>query len=192
MSSMPKIDAPTVAEHHALRQAAIVEAAVEVLATEGAAALTPAAVAGAAGLARSSVYQYFASTGALVAAAVEETFRRSQVGVDLALATAGGPAERIAAYVDASLSAALAGHSPMAAYAGLDLPAECAARVRELHQALVAPLVDALAEQGVADARGVAELIGGVIAAAATQVQRGEDVTVVGARARAFVTAAIG
>ena len=56
---MPRIDAPTVAEHHVMRRDAIIAAARDLLGTAGASAVTPAAVAGRSGLARTSVYQYF-------------------------------------------------------------------------------------------------------------------------------------
>ena len=61
---MPRIDAPTVAEHHAQRRAALLAAAEELLAEQGVEAVTPAAVGARAGLARSSVYQYFSSSPA--------------------------------------------------------------------------------------------------------------------------------
>ncbi len=71
---MPKINAPTVAEHRDQRRAALVHAGRDILASQGADAVTPAAVGAAAGIARSSVYQYFDSSVALLAAIVEESF----------------------------------------------------------------------------------------------------------------------
>ena len=189
---MPKIDAPTLAEHHARRRAAIVGAAVDLLGTEGVAAVTPAAAAAGAGLARSSVYQYFPSTGALVGAAIEEMFRRIIDGLETAMAGARSPAERVTAYVDASLDAALAGHLPQVTYHGSELSAEWHGRVHDLHTALVDPLVTALAEAGVADPGEMAGLVGGVVNAAATQVQHGASIPAVRRRVRAFVLGAVG
>ncbi|MCA0336756.1 MAG: TetR/AcrR family transcriptional regulator [Actinobacteria bacterium] len=188
---MPRIDAPTVAEHSAQRRAAIVDAAVDLLGREGIAGVTPAAVASAAGLARSSVYQYFSSTDALVAAGVEEAFRRTRVLVDRGQARATTPAERVAAWVDSALDAAVAGHEPMSAYAAADLPDACRAAVAELHHGLAAPLVAALEEHGVSSPGPVAELVAGVVVAAAAQVARGQAVRTVRRRTRAFVLAAI-
>lgn len=188
---MPKIEAPTVAEHNALRRAAIIDAAVTILAAEGPSALTPAAVATQAGLARSSVYQYFPSTGALVAAGVEETFRRTVARIEAGLAAAHTPEEQVAAYVDSALGAAAGGHEPMSLYAASTLPDECRAAVADLHRQATAPLVDALEASGVDDALGVAELIGGVISAGAAQVSRGEAPDQVRARVRGFVRRAV-
>ncbi len=52
---MPRIDAPTVAEHHQMRRAALMAAAGDLLATQGVESVTLGAVGAAAGLARSSV-----------------------------------------------------------------------------------------------------------------------------------------
>ncbi len=189
---MPRIDAPTVAEHHARRHAAIVSAAVDLLGTDGAGAVTPAAVASVAGLARSSVYQYYASTGALVGAAVEEVFRRTLADLEAAMAAARTPQARVAAYVDASLDAAVAGHFPQGTYRGAELSPETQERVHVLHTALMDPLVAALRDAGLRDAEGVAGLVGGVVSAAALQVEHGEPAAAVRRRARGFVRGATG
>ena len=89
---MPKINASTVAEHRAHQREALIGAAIDILVNEGATAVTPAAVGARAGLARSSVYQYFDSSAALLATITEEAFRRSNE----ALARRGGRRERSA------------------------------------------------------------------------------------------------
>lgn len=180
------------AEHHVLRRTAIVDAAAGLLGSDGPAAVTPAAVASSAGLARSSVYQYFASSGALLAVAVEELFARSTALVGAAVAQARTPAAQIEAFVDAALGAALDGHLPVAQYSGPELPEPCRARVVELHAELVRPLVEALRATGAEDVVGVAGLVMGVMVAAAGQVRRGEPAELVRARARRFVAGAIG
>lgn len=189
--SVPRIEAATVAEHHVLRRTAIIDAAAGLLGGEGPTAVTPAAVASSAGLARSSVYQYFASTGALLAVAVEELFARSTTAVSAAVAQAATPAEQIEAFVDAALDAALAGHLPASHYSGPELPEQCRARVTELHVELVRPLVEALRAAGTRDAVGVAGLVMGVMVAAAGQVRRGESAARVRTRVRAFVAGAL-
>ena len=54
---MPKISAPTVVEHRALQREALVREATAILLGDGAASVTPASVAKAVGLARSSIYE---------------------------------------------------------------------------------------------------------------------------------------
>ena len=188
---VPKIDAPTVAEHHAQRRAAIVGAAADLLG-QGPGAVTPAAVAAAAGLARSSVYQYYASTGALLGAAVEETFARALAGLEVAMRRATDPRERLVAYLGAGLDAALAGHLPPPRLSGPEIPPACLERVAALHADLVRPLVEALGEAGVNDPEGIAGLINGVVSAAAAQVQRGERAEQVRERMIGFVARSVG
>ena len=190
-AAMPRIEAPTLAEHHALRRGAILDAAVTILGADGPAGVTPAAVAAAAGLARSSVYQYFSSTAELVAAGVEETFRRVIAGIDAALATAATPREKIAAFVSGALEAAASGHEPMSVYAAADLPEACREAVVELHRRATVPLVEPLEALGVAEPWATAELIGGLVSAAALQVARGEPLDSVRARVHRFVLHAL-
>lgn len=190
---VPKIDAPTLAEHHSQRRSAILSAATDLLLTDGAAAVTPAAVAAGSGLARSSVYQYYSSTGALLGAAVEEMFARAQAAIDAALAGAETPEQRLAAYLDASLDLAREGHGQLAGLgsSGLPVPPECAQRVVALHEQLVAPLTAALADAGDAHPALTAGLLNGVVGAAAAQLARGAADDVVRAGMHRFARAAL-
>jgi AcrR family transcriptional regulator len=187
---MPRIEAPTLVEHQELRRAAILDAAVDILAGDGTSALTPAAVASRAGLARSSVYQYFPSTAALLAAGVEETFRRLIDRVQAAMDEATSPGEQVEAYVEASLQAAVAGHEPTG-LASADLPEECRAAVAGLHEQVLTPLVRALAAQGKPDPESLAALVHGVVRAAAHQVEHGRAYDAVSHQARSFIGAAL-
>lgn len=187
---MPKIDAPTLAEHHAQRRSAILATATDLLAREGATSVTPAAVAAGSGLARSSVYQYYPSTGALLAAAVEEMFDQAQRRIDAALAEAHTPRERVIAYVDAALDLARDGHTATGPLSTLDLPIppECADRVAVLHEALVKPLTAALLESGVARPSAAAAFVNGVVGAAASLIGRGYPESEVRADLHRFTT----
>ena len=69
---MPKIQAPTVVLHRELRRQQLINAAMELAMESGAESITVAAVATKAGLARSSIYEYFASSADLVADLVLE------------------------------------------------------------------------------------------------------------------------
>lgn len=113
---MPKINASTVAEHRAHQREALVGAAIDILVSEGAAAVTPAAVGARAGLARSSVYQYSDSSAALLAAITEQAFRRSNEALAGVMAAASGPVARVEAFFRESLRLGAEGaHRPAAA-----------------------------------------------------------------------------
>lgn len=188
---MPRIDAPTVAEHHVMRRGAIVAAARDLLGTSGASAVTPAAVAGRSGLARTSVYQYFPSTGALLAAAIEATFADSSDRLEAAVAQAGDPRARIQAYVRDALHLAARDHGPFRQLTLADLPPECAARVRELHDALVSPLRAAVEAFGVRDTALATTLVFGAISAAVQLVDHGFDLDETIAGTLSFVEAGL-
>ena len=174
---MPRIEAPTVAEHHQMRRTALLEAAETVLADQGADALTLAAVGSAAGLARSSVYQYFASTGDLMAAVVEDAFPRGNQRLSEAVAAAPTPRAKIDAYVVTALEMATdRTHRSLQALAAADLPLECRARMAQLHMEQSAPLRDALEALGDPSPDITARLVLGVVRAASTLVVEGVPV----------------
>ncbi|MEA5153773.1 TetR/AcrR family transcriptional regulator [Raineyella sp.] len=138
---MPKISAATVAEHRAMKERQVIAAAVELLTTEGASAVTPAAVAERAGLARTSVYQYARSGNDLAALAVEEIFLQVNASLTAALDAAGPePAARLEAIIRTILQGAVDGHAPDQALDVAALGAAQQERLRQLHQDLVAPL----------------------------------------------------
>ena len=185
---MPRIDAPTVAEHHRRRRAALIAAAVDVLAERGLEGLTVAAVGSAAGLARSSVYQYFDSTPALLAAVVEDAVPRSTARLAAAVSRAHTPGEKVDAYVRTALVAATGpAQRSMHALESAQLPAECRARLVELHQQQYAPLLDALVELGVEQPDLTLRLLLGLLHAAAAELSRGTAKATVLRRTRALV-----
>lgn len=191
MGTMPRIDAPTVAEHHVMRRDAIIAAARDLLGTAGASAVTPAAVAARSGLARTSVYQYFPSTGALLAAAVEATFTDSSATLAAGVAQAGDPRARIHAYVRDALRLAARDHGPFHQLTLSDLPPECVARVRELHDELLAPLQSGIEDFGVRDTSLVTGLVFGAISAAVQLVDHGRDLAETTTATLSFIDAGL-
>lgn len=171
---MPKINAPTVAEHRAQQREALIGVAIDLLVNEGAAAVTPAAVGARAGLARSSVYQYFDSSAALLATITEEAFRRSNEALAGAMATAGDPVERVEAFFRESLRLGAEGaHRPAEVLMGAGLPPACQERLMELHLEQVEPFRASVREIGVPDPSLTADLIAGMLHSALSAVDRG-------------------
>ncbi|MET3640116.1 AcrR family transcriptional regulator [Prescottella equi] len=174
---MPRINAPTVGEHRAAQQRALLDAAREVLA-EGATDIPSfGEVAARAGLARSSMYQYFKSRQHLLEALIEDAFPRWSARVTAAMAHAGAPERRVLAYIDANLDLVAEGeHAIATALAQLAPGPEINAKSRAMHDDLYTPLSDALRELGASDVSAMSELINAVLHAATRQVERGEDV----------------
>lgn len=170
---MPKIQAPTVAEHRVMRRRAVLDSAVDLLIAEGPSSLTPAAVAKMTGLARTSVYQYFPTGGALLASAVEQLLLTGLTQLDAALAQAGPDIDaRIAAYVRVALEPALYGQNPHRLLT-IELPDESRSRIEELHDRIAQPLREIVADSGAQDVTATTALAQGVIAGALALVERG-------------------
>jgi hypothetical protein len=161
---VPRIDAPTVAEHHRRRRAALVAAGTDLLADGGVDAVTLGAVGAATGLARSTL-----------------RLRR-------AVARAASPRDRVDAYVVTALDLATRpAHRSLYALAGAGLPEQCRARITELHEEQLAPLREAVAEIGVLDPDLSTRLLVGVLQSAARAVAEGAPKTRVKSEVLAFV-----
>ena len=185
---VPRINAATVAEHHSQRRAALIQAGSDLLASDGLDAVTLGAVGAATGLARTSVYQYFDSTPALVAAIVEDAFPRATEQLEKAVARATTPQGQIDRFVATALDLATdPTHRSLYALSSADLPSHCRARVAELHASQYAPLLRAVAEIGVSDAELTTRLIGGLVQAAAQAIASGSARSRVQARTLALI-----
>lgn len=172
---MPKIEASTVAEHRAMREQQVLGAAADLLLNGGSSALTPAAVAAAAKISRTSIYHYFPSGSDLLLATLEYLMEKSVAELEAAMQAAGpSPLDKIEAYVRASLSSATAGYC-----AGViepqDLPTDQCGRLREWHDRLLAPLIDAAERCKAPDSPLAARLVQGMIDAAARAIADGND-----------------
>lgn len=178
-------------EHRAKQRSALVAAATELLVNGGVSAVSPAAVGAAAGLSRPSVYQYFDSGAAILAAIIEDAFPPANAALAAALSGRAEPRERLDVYVRETLTLAAAGtHRPAAALRGATLPAACRSRIAELHREQAAPFVAALAALGAPELAITARLLGGTIEAAMDAVESGADLETVTARTLALVYAA--
>lgn len=108
---MPKIDAPTVAEHRANVQRKLVDAAEAILRAGEPEELTAAAVTAAAGIARNSIYRYVDSVDDLRGLVLERHLPAWLDAVAGELAGIDDPADRIVVWVEANLrQAARSGH----------------------------------------------------------------------------------
>ncbi|WP_407342949.1 TetR/AcrR family transcriptional regulator [Pengzhenrongella phosphoraccumulans] len=187
---MPRITAPTVAEHRTRQRVALLAAATELLVSQGAGAVTPGAVGAAAGLARPSVYQYFSSGADLLAAVVEDAFPQANADLRTALERSTDPADRLDIYVRTTLRLARDGaHRAVAALAAAPLPEQCRARLAELHREQAAPLLAALQDLEVPDPALTAQLLGGALRAAMAALDAGCDFDAVTERTLALVRA---
>ncbi|MEV0158973.1 TetR/AcrR family transcriptional regulator [Nonomuraea fuscirosea] len=146
---MPRISAATVADHRAGRHAALLAAALEILVAEGTAGLTPAAVGARVGLARSSVYRYFSSTADILAQLVEDAVPRWRARLAGVTSGPGDLRGRVREFGAVTLSfVSSPDYAVLRAVVSAELPPGCRVRLDELHETMIAPLRDVLAEAG--------------------------------------------
>jgi AcrR family transcriptional regulator len=179
---MPKITAPSLAEHVATQEAAVFEAAVTLFLERGYDQVSLADIAAAVGLARNSLYRYFPDKAHIMV-----RWFRSELPVQVAIAAdaLGGGASlevRLRRYVDAQLDyAATPAHALIASLIEVIPTLDEQVRLEFLasHRDLLAPLEEALTRAGVEDAaeRGMlADLIGGLVnAGGAREARLGRD-----------------
>lgn len=172
---MPRIRAATVAEHRAAQLRALLDAGRAIIAATGRPP-TLSGVAAGAGLARSSVYEYFSSADDLLAALVEDVTPRWLTRLRAEIAEAGSPAEAVLAYAHATLVQVAEGeHAVIAALATLAPGHVTGQRAGAMHEALIGPLVEALEALGVADVRTVATQIDAMVRGASRQIEDGAE-----------------
>ncbi len=189
---MPRIDAPTIAEHRDQRRASLLAAGNELVLAGGPRAVTMTAVAARAGLSRTAVYEYFASTEDLLAAVLGERMTAWTADVEGELASARTPQEKVTTYVRVSLELIKDGsHGLLVLLSAETLPTHVRRQLSELHATLAAPLNSAVAELGVPDVDLATRYVQGVVEAAARRVAPGQDIDRETATATSFAIAGL-
>ncbi len=160
---MPRISGTSLAQHRAARERALLDAAHELLLETGEAPGLPQ-VAARAGLARTSVYQYYGSRADLLQAMVRDVYPRWTQQVTSAMDAAPTPADRVLAYAVANVELVAEGaHAIGRALAVLAPGEELDEQARRMHRDVQEPLARTLAGLGVQAPAEVAELVGAVV-----------------------------
>ncbi|MFF4237681.1 TetR/AcrR family transcriptional regulator [Actinomadura geliboluensis] len=171
---MPKINAPTVREHRSRMEAALVDAAEEIL-REGA-GLTVGAVARRVGIARSSVYKYVDTVDELIEAVVARDFPRWTEAVRRAVDAAPTPAERVLAYARANIAEGSGGdHKWRVGLARASLSPEGTARIMALHRDLEALLSGSVEELDVRHPDLLQSAVQSLVDTAVRAIDAGKD-----------------
>lgn len=170
---MPRIQAPTVAEHRAQQERLLLDVAHEILEETGVAP-SMKDIADRSGLARSSVYHYFGSREDLLQALIRDIFPRWAQRVTDAMHEARDPGEQILAYAIANLELVHEGaHAVGSALAALAPGAELDEQAVQMHRAIQEPLVAALRDLRVEDPEQVSDLINAIVHAATRSLDAG-------------------
>lgn len=173
---MPRISAPSVAEHRAAQERKLLDAA-DTLLRETGEAPSLAQVAEHAGLARPSIYQYFGSRKELLQALVRDVFPRWTEQIASAMRAAPTPADRLLAYARANIVLVDEGsHAVASALAALAPGEEIDEQARLMHTRIQEPLVETLTELGVEDPEAVAQMINAMVHAGTRMLEAGQSV----------------
>lgn len=171
---MPRISHPTVAQHRAARERALLDAAHAILLETGEAPGL-AQVAERAGLARTSAYQYFESKQDLLQAMVRDIYPRWTRRVAAAMDAAPTPADRILAYAVANVQLVAEGaHAVGNALAALGPNQVVDDHAARMHEELQEPLVQTLDQLGVESSHKVAALVNSIVHAATLAIEPAE------------------
>lgn len=168
---MPKITAPTVAEHREQRRSALLSAAASLMAKGS--TFTVAEVATEVGLSRSAVYEYYRSAADLIADVVVDELAEWADILHSAVADADADADHaVDAWVRAVFQYVVDGrHALIRSASTVDLPATRRAQVQSMHRELILPLQSALETANVPEAARTARYVWGVVEAAITRIE---------------------
>lgn len=171
---MPKIKTSSIAEQREWRRRSLIDAAAELAIESGGRVVTISAVARRAGVSRTAIYEYFASSSDLIAEIImTELDRYAQTLTD---STKGHftPEAKIEAWVRTSLEYIADGRHMLAkSINATSLPKSREHEIALAHQRLVAPLYESLKKLGLRDTTLAVELIRKATDVAATRIEGG-------------------
>lgn len=182
---MPRIDAPTIAEHRAHRRRVLLDAARALLVENPHEAPSLTAVATRAGLPRSSVYEYFPSAKDMLLELVQEVLPNWSRRVNAAMDAADTPGEKVLAYATANLRLVAEGEHALATTLIQSVPGDQVdASTQLMHDQMSRPLCAAVEQLGVPDPATTARLISSVVYTASRMIEDGAETNAVDARVR--------
>ena len=189
---VPKISAPSIAEHREARRDALLVAATQLMLSGT--RFTVAQVASEVGLSRSAVYEYYASAADLIADVLVDEMALWVDEISPMVEAESEPLARIETWVRGVLGYVKDGRHVLVKSAGsVELPEARRVQVTSMHRELVAPLVQALTELEVSDVRQYSAFCWGVLDSAITRVEsQGCDAVSEGDAVMVFITSGVG
>ena len=157
---MPKIVTRDLASHRDWRRNQLIAAATAIALEESSASISIAAVAARAGLSRTSVYEYFASSQDLVADLLIEELNNFSALLAKAIEDEIEPITALANWIETSLNYVADGRHLLAkSLHATTLPRERSAEIAAAHRQMLAPLTKTLLSLGITDtARAMSQL----------------------------------
>ena len=189
---MPRINTTNLVQQREWRRSQLINAAAAIALESGSEAITVAAVAQRAGLARTSVYEYFGSSAELVADLIIEELSAFTDILVTAVEPANLPEEAIANWIDSALQYIADGRHLLAkALSATSLPNNRSAEIGAAHRALLAPLTTALTQIGVRDLNYALSMIQSLTDAATKRIENGNSAEIEISKTTAFCIAGL-
>ena len=172
----PKIQAATIVEQRAMRQRQLIDAALAIALESGAANITVGAVAQRAGLARSSIYEYFSSSADLIADLVIEELALYQKRLSHAVIGTQDPYQHIKLWIAEALQYVVDGrHMLIKSLNAATIPEFRRDEISQGHRNLMTAISAPLQEIGLTDIRGAMSYLQNTIEAASVRIESGSD-----------------
>jgi len=189
---VPKINTEKLAQHREWRRQQLIDAAAAIALESGGEAVTVASVAERAGLSRTSVYEYFASSAELTADLVIDELNGFVSALTEAIKNPENPELAIEQWITAALRYIADGRHLLAkALSATDTPKDRAAEIGASHRALLAPLRNSLEEMQISDITQAMALIQSATDVATKRIEGGADADLEIATTTAFCIAGL-
>jgi len=188
----PKIQAETVVEQRQLRQRQLIDAALAIALESGASSITVAAVAEKAGMARSSIYEYFSSSADLVADLVMEELVLYQNRLAKAVIGTSDPYEYVELWIAEALQYVVDGrHMLIKSLNMASIPEFRRDEISQGHRNLMVTISSPLQDMGLKDIRAAMSYLQNIIEAASVRIESGNNPEVETRNAQIFAVAGL-
>jgi len=188
----PRISAPNIVEQRAMRQEQIIQTALAMAIEGGAQSITMSAVAKAAGISRSAIYDYFSSSSDLISDLILDELNRYRQHLAEAVSHSTNPLEQISIWIEESLSYVIDGRHMLAKSLNSISPPEFRRdEIRAAHIALMSTLKNPLDALGIPMGSPAISLLQSAIDAATKRIESGKDAELEVQSAKTFVLAGL-
>jgi AcrR family transcriptional regulator len=188
----PKITASTIAEQRAMRQEQIIQTALSMAIEGGAQSITMSAVARAAGISRSALYEYFSSSADLISDLILDELNSYRSRLTSATSRSHIPLEQVSIWIDESLTYVVDGRHMLAKSLNIIAPPEFRREeIRAAHIALMLTLKNPLDALGIPMGSPAISLLQSAIEVATKRIESGKDPELEVQSAKAFVLAGL-
>lgn len=175
---MPKIQRATLADQRSWRRSQLIEAATAIALESGGTSISVASVAARAGLSRTSVYEYFASSADLISDLIIEELNLFAQKLEEEVADIEEPRAVIEKWISESLRYVADGrHLVAKSLSAIDLPKDRGAQIGIAHRKLMAPLHSSLMQLGVKDVSQALSLLQAATDVATKRIESASSVS---------------